>query len=81
MKDTNREKAPSNITPALTKDMNKAFGLLVHQINLFIRGYRQNSVPCDKSMLYSPLDFVLTFASGGAVLYVAFPILVLSTEK
>ena len=32
-KDTHREKAPSNKTPALTKSRIRAFGSLVHQIN------------------------------------------------
>ena len=61
-KDTHREKAPSNKTPALTKSTNTSIWIVGTSNQLFIRVFKlkqncrywQNFVLCDKSILYSP---------------------------
>ena len=68
VKVTQREKAPSNKTQALTKSMNMVIWVVDTSNQLFRRGsytetkfpkklisYWQNSALCDRSILYSPL--------------------------
>ena len=68
-KETQREKAPSNKTPALTKSTDLGVWATGTSNELFIRGsstetkfskkyssYWQNSVLCDRSILYSSSD-------------------------
>ena len=73
-KDTHREKAPSNKTPALTKSMNMDIWVVGTSNQLFKRGsyteikfskkyysLSQNSVLCDMSILYSSFCFHIGF--------------------
>ena len=93
IKDTCREKARSNKTPALTKSMNMDIWVVSTSNQLFIRGSEtetkfSNKVITDKTPFFVMVHFVLTtlfvltLASDMAVLYwSAFSILVLSTRK
>ena len=54
VKDTLREKGSSNKTLALRKSTNMDVWAVAILNQLFIRGYWQNSVPCDRPILQVP---------------------------
>ena len=96
LKDTHRKKSLSNKTQSLLKSMNMDIWVVGTSNQLFIRDFETEIFSLDKlkQLLAKPRSlrqvhfalpilFVLTLASGRAVLYgnIAFSILVLSTKK
>ena len=67
-KDTHREKAPSNKTPALSESTNISMWVVHTSNQQEVLKLKQNSVLCDRTFLLTIL-FVFTLASDMAVLY------------